>query len=187
MSTTGARKEALERVPYIHYPVQLKKNKAPVQALIDSECEVNVIYLSFAKQLGLPIWATDVGAQKIDGIILDIYGIVVATFLIVDKTNRVRSFEESFLVAIVSPEVVLRMLFLTLSDANVNFSGRDLRWRTYTTKEALSTTKRVELVGKKEFVTAALDPKHETLIVDVASLSSTPLVVSFNVHPFRRP
>ena len=65
---TGARKkalkqeEALERVPCINYPIQFKKDKIQVQALIDSESEVNAMHPSFAKQLGLPIRPTDVGA-----------------------------------------------------------------------------------------------------------------------------
>ena len=50
----------------------------------------------------------------------------------------------------VSPEVVLRMPFLTLSSAYVDFLNWELRWRTYTTEEALATTRHVELVGKKE-------------------------------------
>ena len=65
---------------------------------------------------------TDVGAQKIDGITLDTYGVVVAAFSVTDKTNRVRFLEETFLLANVSPEVVLGMLFLTLSDAGVDSS-----------------------------------------------------------------
>ena len=120
----------------------------------------------------------DVKAQKIDGIILDTHEMVVAVFLVVDKANRVRFFEETFLVANVSLEEVLGMLFLTLSNTDVDFSGRNLRWGTYTTKEALLTTKRVELVGKKEFAAAVLNPKHETYVVHVASL---------NVHPSQRP
>ena len=91
----------------------------------------------------------------------------------------------------VSLEVVLGMFFLILSSANVDFSGRELRWRIYTTKEVLSTTKRVELVGKKEFASAAFDPEHETYVVHVVSLSSTPLTSlkspPLNVHPSRRP
>ena len=158
-----------------------------MQALIDSGSEVYAMHLSFAKQLGLLIRPTDIGAQKIDGSMLDTHGMVVAAFSVVNKANRVRFFEETFLVANVSPEVVFRMPFLTLSNADVDFSGRDLRWRIYTTKEALPTTKRVKLVGKKEFATAALDPEHETYVVHVASLSSAPLVASLDVHPFWRP
>ena len=59
------------------------------------------------------------------------------------------------------------MLFLTLSGVDVDFFGRELRWRTYTTKEALPTTRRVELVGKKEFAAVELDPRHETYVVHV--------------------
>ena len=134
---TGIREEALkrektlERVLCIHYSVQFKKdtNKAQVQALIDSESEVNVIHLAFAKQLGLPIIPTNVMTQKIDGTILDTYEIIVAAFLVKDKANLVRFFEETFLVTNVSPEVVLGMYFLILIGAVVDFSGRELWWR----------------------------------------------------------
>ena len=94
----------------------------------------------------------------------------------------VRFFEETFLVANVSPEVVFGMPFLTLTGADVDFLGRELRWRTYTTQEALPTTRRVEQVEKKEFAAAALDPEHETFVVHVASLTSFA-----GVHPSRRP
>ena len=83
----------------------------------------------------------------------------------------------------VSPEVVFRILFFTLSGADVDFLSRELWWRIYIIKEALPTTRRVELVGKKEFVAAALDPKHKTYVVYVGlvssdiSLSSSPLNV----------
>ena len=103
-----------------------------------------------------------------------------------NKANRVKFFEETFLVANVSPEEVLGMPFLVLSGADIDFSGRKLRWRTHTTEEALPTTRCVELVGKKEFAAAALNPEYETYVVHVASLSSTPLA-SFDVHPSRRP
>ena len=117
---------------------------------------------------------------------LDTYGMVVAAFSVEDKANQVKFLKETFLVANVSPEVVLGRSFLTLSGANVDFSGRELRWRTYTTKEVLPTTRRVELVGKKEFAATALNLEYETYIVHVASLHST-LVASLNVHPSRVP
>ena len=121
MSMTGAREEALECVSYIHYPVQFKKNKTLVQALIDVESEVNAMHLSFAKQLDLPIRPTDVGAQKIAGTTLNTSRMVVATFLVVDKANQIRFFKETFLVANVNPKVVLEMLFLTLSNVDIDF------------------------------------------------------------------
>ncbi len=44
-----------------------------------------------------------------------------------DKDGRERFFEESFLLADVSPDVVLGMPFLTMSNADVDFQTRDLQ------------------------------------------------------------
>ena len=141
-------------------------------ALLDSGNKVNAVHPAFAKELGLPIRPTDNGAQKIDGTTLDTYGMVVAAFSVKDKANRVRFFKETFLVANISPEVVFGMFFFTLSGADVNFLRRELWWRTYTTKEAFLTSRRVELVGKKVFAAAALDLGYETYIVHVGSINS---------------
>ena len=51
----------------------------------------------------------------------------------------------------------------------------------------LSTTKRVKLVGKKEFAVAAPDLEHETYVVHVASLSSALFIAFLNVYPSRKP
>ena len=67
----------------------------------------------------------------------------------------------------VSPKIVLEILFLILSGADVDFLGWELWWRTYTTEKALSTTKRIELVNKKEFAAATLDSEHKTYVVYV--------------------
>ena len=98
---------------------------------------------------------------------LDTFRMVVAAFSVTNKANWARLFEETFLVANVSLEVVLEIPFLILSGADIDFLGRELRWKTYTTKKALSTTKRIELVDKREFVATALDPEHETYVVYV--------------------
>ena len=192
---TIAREEAigensnLAQVPYIRNPVNIRKKS--VLTLFDSGSKVNAVHPAFAKELGLPIRPTDVGAQKIDGTTLETYRMVVAAFLIEDKANQVRFFKETFLVANVTPKVVFGMPFLTLSGTDVDFLGRELRWRTYSTKETFPTTRRVELVGKKEFAAAALDPKHETYVVYVGSVSSDALpsssLLELNVYPSRRP
>lgn len=46
-------------VPYIHYPVQFIE--FPVEALINSASDVNVMQPSFAKNLGLRICKVNVG------------------------------------------------------------------------------------------------------------------------------
>ena len=88
MSTTGAKEEVLERVPYIHYPVQFKNiSETQVQVLINSGSEVNAIYPTFAKQLGLSIRPTNVGAQKINSTTLETHGMVIASFSVENKAN----------------------------------------------------------------------------------------------------
>ena len=91
----------------------------------------------------------------------------------------------------ISPEVVLGMLFFTLSSANIDFLGRELWWRTYSIKEVLPTTRHIELVGKKKFTATTLNLENEIFIVHVTSVgsdmspNSPPL--ELNVHPFCRP
>ena len=178
----------LARVLCIRYPINFGKKS--VSALLDSGSEVNAVHPAFAKELGLPIRSIDVGAKKIDGITLETHEMVVAAFSVEEKANQVRFFKETFLVANVSPEIVFGILFLILSGADGDFLGRELRWRTYSTKEAFPTTRRVELVGKKKFAAAALDPEYETYVVHVKSArsdvspSSSPL--KLDVYPFRR-
>ena len=72
---TEASKEAqkiiLDWEPCIYYPVQFRKDKkATIRALIDLDSKVNAMTPAYAKQLGLHVQKTDVGAQKIDGSLL---------------------------------------------------------------------------------------------------------------------
>ena len=175
LSVTEISKEddvPLQRVPCVHYPIRFKKKE--VQALIDSGSEVNAMTPAYASRLGLRVHRTDIGAQKIDGSTLETFGMVLASFQVEDKLGRARFFQETFLLANISAEVVLGMPFLTLSNADVQFVEKELTWRSYTTAKALPTTKQVEIINKKEFAKAALDEKSEIFVVHVASLNLTP-------------
>ena len=83
---TGASKEApevvLDWVLYIHYLMQFRKDKerAIIQALINSGNEVNAITPAYAKQIDFWTRKTDVKAQKIDSSLLATYGMVIAAF-----------------------------------------------------------------------------------------------------------
>ena len=149
--------------------------------LFSLKSKINVICLTFAKELRLLIRQIDIRVQKIDSTILDNYEMVVAVFLVTNKANRVKFFEETFLVANISPKIVFRMLFLTLSGPDVNFLDQKLWWKIYTTKEAFPTTKHIELVRKKEFVAAALDLEYKTFIVYITSFNSS--ITSLNSNP----
>ena len=171
----------LERIPCIHYPLRFRKDIAGVRTLVDLGSEVNAMTPAYAAKLGLQVQKTDTGAQKIDGSTLETFGMVLADFQVEDKLGRVRFFQETFLLADISAEVVLGMPFLTLSNADVQFVEKELTWRSYTTAEALPTTKRVELIDKKEFAKAALDKNSETFVVHVASFSLIP-----GIHPEKK-
>ena len=77
----------LARVLCIRYPITFWKKSVPVSVLFDSGSEVNAIYPTFAWELGLLIRTTDIRAQKIDGIMLDTFGMVVVAFSVTDKAN----------------------------------------------------------------------------------------------------
>ena len=133
---------------------------------------------AYAKKMGLRVRKTDVNAQKIEGSTLKTYGMVIASFQVQDKFGKARFFQETFLVADTSVEVVLGMPFLALSKVEVDFAERELTWKAYTIAEALPTTKRVQIIGPKEFAKAALDSDQEAFVVHVATLFS-----SMEVHP----
>ena len=96
-------------------------------ALFNLVSKVNTVHTAFANELDLSIRPTDDGVQKIDGTMLNIYGIVVVAFSLKDTANQVRFFEETLSMANISPKVVFGMPFLTLSGADVNFLGFELR------------------------------------------------------------
>ena len=93
---------------------------------------------------------------------------VIADFQVEDKGGRPRFFQETFLVADTKFEMILKMLFLKISNADIAFGKETLTWRSYTTKEALPITKRVQLVDPKEFVIVALDADSKTFVMHVA-------------------
>ena len=92
---------------------------------------------------------------------------VIADFQIEDKASRPRFFQKIFLVADIKLELILEMSFLKISNANVLFGKRTLAWKSYTTSKAISTTKRVLIINKKDFVIAVLNANNKTIIVYV--------------------
>ena len=88
-----------------------------------------------------------------------------------DKDDRKRFFEESFLLANIKLEIVFKMSFLTMSNADVNFQAQNLQWRSYITRDVLPTTRQFELIEKKEFTAATLDPEHKAFVVHIVALN----------------
>ena len=90
---------------------------------------------------------------------------VIADFQVENKGGRPRFFQETFLVGDTKFEVVLGMPFLKISNASIAFNKKTLMWRLYTTNQALSTPKQVQMVDLKEFIIAALDMDSKTFVV----------------------
>ena len=87
------QKVILDQVPCIHHPEQFWKNKGvTIWALIDLDSKINVMTPAYAKQLGLQVQKTDIEAQKIDGLLLRTFGMVIAGFQVENKLNRARFF-----------------------------------------------------------------------------------------------
>ena len=69
-----------KRMLYIYYLFCFWKNTIGVKVLINSDSEVNAMTPAYVSKLGFNVCHTNVGAQKIDGSILKIFGMVLASF-----------------------------------------------------------------------------------------------------------
>ena len=180
--TEAFKVRVLDRVSYICYPVQFRKNKGKdVLTLLDSGNEVNAMTPAYTAHLSLKVRVTDVGAQKIKRCSLATYGMVIAAFQIVNKLGRSWFFQKTFLLAAISMEVVLVMSFLTLSNADIWFAEKELIWRSYITKNALLTNRQVKIINQKKFANRAFDENAEAFVVYVSSLGSR-----MNIHSARK-
>ena len=80
----------------------------------------------FVLKLGFKIWKTNVKAQKIDGSTLKTFGMIIADFQVKDRVGKPRFFQKIFLVADIKFEIILGVLFLKLSNADVLLGKRAL-------------------------------------------------------------
>ena len=101
---------------------------------------------ALARKLGFHIQKTNIRAQKIDSSAFETLGMVITDFQIEDKIGRPIIFQKTFLVVDTKFEVILKMLFLKLSNADLWFGKRTLMWKFYTTNKALPITKQFKIV-----------------------------------------
>ena len=134
---------------------------------------------AYAKRLDLQTSKTNMKAQKIDGSLIKTFKIVIASFQVIDKLNRVQFFQETFLLANISIEVVFKMPFFIFNNANTYFNKQELIWSSYTIAETLFTTRRIKLIYKQDFAIAALNKKIKDFVVYINSLD---LRLSMTIH-----
>ena len=60
------------------------------------------------------------------------------------------------------------------------FTEKEFTWRLYTAAEALSITKRVELIDNKKFAKTASDEEFKTFVVHIAALEA--LLAGITIH-----
>ena len=65
---------------------------------------------------------------------------VIADLQMENKGGRPRFFQEIFLIADTKFKVILGILFLKISNADVSFGEKTLIWKFYTTNRVLSNT-----------------------------------------------
>lgn len=92
MTDNSDKKVMLEKIPCIYYLICFQEDQEQIKALLNSGNKVNVISLVYIKKLGLKIWKTNVGVQKINGSIFKTFKIVIANIQIKDKVGRSRFF-----------------------------------------------------------------------------------------------
>ena len=76
-------------------------------------------------------------------------------------------------------EVILGILFSKISNVDMLFGEETLTWKTYTTNEALPTTKQVQIIDKKNFIIAALDANSKTFVMYAAFREQKRMPVHF--------
>lgn len=77
---------------------------------------------------------------------------VLPSFQVENKLKKVMFFRKTLSLADINVEIVLKMLFPTLSNADIQFSKKKPTWISHTTTKALPNTKYIELINKKELV-----------------------------------
>ena len=80
MTDSSGKEVVLESVSCIYYPVQFQGSQEQVKALLDNSSEVNTMSPAYVERLGFYIQKTNVGAQKIDRSVLEIFGMVITNF-----------------------------------------------------------------------------------------------------------
>ena len=151
-----------------------------MSALMDLASEVNAMQPVYTMKLGFHVRKINVNAEKIDRSYLDIFGMVIIDLLVKNKLGRAQFFRKTFLLANIGLELVLKMLFLILSRADIWFAEQKLVWKTYTTIETLPMTKIVEIIDKRKFAVVALNTDNKTLVVHKATIAEP---TTMPIHP----
>lgn len=96
----------LKCVSFIYHLIWFKKDQTKIQVLLDPVSKINVMSPAYMAKLDLKDWPTNLGALKINVSTLEMFEMVLASFWVDIKLNRVRFFQEIFSLAIININVV---------------------------------------------------------------------------------
>lgn len=81
--------------------------------------------------------------------------IVLAMFRLENKDKKSYIIDKTFLLACLSLDIILKMLFLTLNNIKVNFINFKISWGTWIFILAIAKTKKAKSIGKKDIIVIA--------------------------------
>lgn len=135
--------------------------------------------LAFVIKIWLRSRPINVSAYKINSLPLRSYGRIMTIFLQQDNPKKIWSFKKTFLLINISIEVILEMLFLSLSNANIELIKlKKITWRSYNIVEVLYITSKIELISKNKFARAILDKNSGTFMVHITTLKAMLIYLS---------
>lgn len=117
----------LQRVPCMQWLMQF--GQYLIETHINFGSKINTIQPSFARKLGLNIGEINVDIQRINGIKLEIFDMVIACFLVENKVGKSHFFEDTFLLGDISMNIACRMLLFIFNIVKMNFTDQELGWR----------------------------------------------------------
>lgn len=115
-------KVVLGKIPYMHYSLRFQKDTNKIWALLNLDSKVNTMTPAYALKLDFRVRHTNIRANKIDGPIFEAFKMVLASIQMGDKLRRAQFFQKTFLLANISMEVIFEILFLTLSNSDIQFA-----------------------------------------------------------------
>ena len=89
---TNNGKKVIVRELCIYYLVQFLEGQEQVRVLFDINSKINTMSPAYIIKLIFKTWKTNVGAQKINGSSLEIFGMVITDFQVEDKGSRPKFF-----------------------------------------------------------------------------------------------
>lgn len=113
--------------------------------------------------------------------LLETYSIVSTSYLLQNSLKKVQFFQKTLLLANISIEIILGILFLVFNNIDFLFGAEKLTWRSYTIVEALPIICQIKLINMREFAKAVLNKNLKTFVIYITTLD----IIESLIYPFQ--